>query len=361
MKKFILALVLAFCCTLGVTPPAEAGLISKEQEIEMGRETAQQLEAKYGVVQDYALQERVNRIGQSLVKVSDRQDLDYSFKVLNSDEVNAMACPGGFVYVFKGLIDYMPTDAELAGVLGHEVTHVVKKHTVHQIEKQLLTTLAFAIVTKGDLGLAGLATQALSAGYSRTDERGADKGGFGLCVAAGYNPYSMVLTINKLEDLAQERGNPGYGIFSSHPEPEERLKRVMKQIKELNVHPDITLNEDKTAAVHEGSWNFNITQTIGKDRPEYRAYLLAGGLYCVRERGKGNIDPYRFIVYDNGGSATIYYDDIEIFTVYNQDAYAGGFGSAGSYAAACTEMLRQWVPIANAADTAALKKGKNKK
>ena len=326
MKRFILAIVFVFCCSLGMTPPAEAGLISKEQEIEMGRQTAMQLEAKYGVVQDYALQERVNRIGQSLVKVSERQDLEYSFKVLNSDEVNALACPGGFIYVFKGLIDYMPSDAELAGVLGHEITHVVKKHTVHQIEKQLLTTLAFAIVTKGDLGIAGLATQALAAGYSRTDERGADKGGFNLCVAAGYNPYSVVLTINKLEDLAKEQGNPGYGIFSSHPEPEERLKRVMKQIKALKVHPEITLNEDNTARVHEGDWGFNITQTVGNDRPEYRAYMLAGGLYCVRERDKGHIDPYRFIVYDNGGSATIYYDDIEILTVYNQDAYAGGFG-----------------------------------
>lgn len=104
----------------------------------MGRETAMALEAQYGVVQDYELQERVNRIGQSLVAVSDRQDLEYTFKVLNCDEVNALACPGGFVYVFKGLIDYMPSDSELAGVLGHEVSHIVEKHTVHQIEKQLL-------------------------------------------------------------------------------------------------------------------------------------------------------------------------------------------------------------------------------
>lgn len=358
MKRFILAVVFAFCCTLGLTPPAEAGLISKQQEIEMGRETAMQLEAKYGVVQDYALQERVNRIGQSLVKVSERQDLDYTFKVLNSDEVNALACPGGFIYVFKGLIDYMPSDAELAGVLGHEVTHVVKKHTVHQIEKQLLTTLAFAIVTKGDLGIAGWRRRLWRQATAALMNAAPTKAALTWCVDAGYNPYSVVLTINKLEDLAKERGNPGYGIFSSHPEPEERLKRVMKQIKALKVHPDITLNEDNTASVHEGDWSFNITQTIGNDRPEYRAYMLAGGLYCVRHRDLGKIDPYRFIVYDNGGSATIYYDDIEILTVYNQDAYAGGFGSAGSYAAACTELLRQWVPIANANDT---NHGKTKK
>ena len=124
----------------------------------MGRETAMALEAQYGVVQDYELQERVNRIGQSLVAVSDRQDLEYTFKVLNCDEVNALACPGGFVYVFKGLIDYMPSDSELAGVLGHEVSHIVEKHTVHQIEKQLLTTLLLAVATKGDMGLTGLAS-----------------------------------------------------------------------------------------------------------------------------------------------------------------------------------------------------------
>ena len=101
-------------------------------------------------MQDYELQERVNRIGQSLVAVSDRQDLEYTFKVLNCDEVNALVCPGGFVYVFKGLIDYMPSDSELAGVLGHEVSHIVEKHTVHQIEKQLLTTLLLAVATKGE-------------------------------------------------------------------------------------------------------------------------------------------------------------------------------------------------------------------
>lgn len=124
--KLFAGLLFAFYLLLGTAFPAEAGIISKQQEIEMGRETAMALEAQYGVVQDYELQERVNRIGQSLVAVSDRQDLEYTFKVLNCDEVNALACPGGFVYVFKGLIDYMPSDSELAGVLGHEVSHIVE-------------------------------------------------------------------------------------------------------------------------------------------------------------------------------------------------------------------------------------------
>ena len=129
-------LLFAFYLLLGTAFPAEAGIISKQQEIEMGRETAMALEAQYGVVQDYELQERVNRIGQSLVAVSDRQDLEYTFKVLNCDEVNAL------------------------------------------------------VATKGDMGLTGLASQALAAGYSRTDERGADKEGFNLNAA----PIRKVLT-----------------------------------------------------------------------------------------------------------------------------------------------------------------------
>lgn len=345
VRNLLVALLMATGFLLGWSPVAEAGLISKEQEIEMGRGTAQQLEAKYGIVQDSDMQERVNRIGQSLVAVCKRQDLPYSFKVLNSDEVNAMACPGGFIYVFKGLLDYMPSDAELAGVLSHEVSHVVEKHTVHQIEKQLLTTILLAVATKGNMNLTGLATQALSAGYSRTDERGADKEGFKLCVKAGYNPYSMVLTINKLEDLSKEKGNPGYGLFSSHPEPEERLKRIQKQIAGLKIKPEITIAENGHALVSEGTWKFYISETIGKDRPEYRAYMLAGSLYNVRQRGV--VDPYKFVVYDAGDTATIYYDDIQILTLYYQDASAAGFGSAGSYANSCADLLRQWAAVAN--------------
>ena len=126
MRKILLIILMIFSCVLGVQPSAEAALISKSQEISMGKDVAAQLEAKYGVVQDEDLQARVNTIGQRLVAVSGRQDLEYSFKVLNSDEVNAMAVPGGFIYVFKGLLDFMPSDDELAGVLGHVVGHIVK-------------------------------------------------------------------------------------------------------------------------------------------------------------------------------------------------------------------------------------------
>ena len=349
MKKLLLAFVFVLCVVFGITPPAQAGMISLEQEIEMGRETANSLEAQYGLYQDDAVQERVNRIGQRLAAVSGRTEIAYSFKVLNHNEVNALACPGGFIYVFKGLIDFMPSDTELAGVLGHEVGHVAKKHTVNSIEKQLWTTLALIVATggRGGMSLIGAAQQALFAGYSRTDERGADKEGFYNTVNAGFNPYSMLITANKLEDLAEQGGGASYGLFSSHPEPVERVKRIQKYLKEYDIAPLVVLNENGVATIKEDDWTFNISQDIGSTKAEYRAYMLAGSLWVARQRGE--INPDYFVVYDNGSSADIYYDDIQLLTVYNQDA-AGISPNAGAYAAACTKMLREWAPIANRND-----------
>ena len=349
MKRFLLTIIFVLCVVLGVTPPVQAGMISLEQEIEMGRETAKSLEAKYGLYQDDAMQERVNRIGQRLAAVSGRTDIEYSFKVLNHNEVNALACPGGFIYVFKGLIDFMPSDTELAGVLGHEVGHVAKKHTVNAIEKRLWTTLALIVATGGRSGMSliGAAQEALFAGYSRTDERGADKEGFYNTVNAGFNPYSMLITANKLEDLSQQGGGSSYGLFSSHPEPVERVKRIQKYLKDYDLAPVVVLNENGTATIQEDDWTFNISQDIGGTKAEYRAYMLAGSLWVARQRGE--INPDYFVVYDNGNKADIYYDDIQLLTVYAQDA-AGVSPSAGAYAAACTKMLKEWAPISNRND-----------
>lgn len=357
LYKLFLAFVVACCCFVGLQP-AEAGMISLEDEIKMGRETAQQLEAKYGLSQDYYLNERVDRIGQRLAAVCGRNEITYSFKVLNCNEVNALACPGGFIYVFKGLMDYMPSDTELAGVLGHEVGHVAKKHTVHSIEKQLWTSLILLAATRGQgLGLVQAAQQALFAGYSRTDERGADKEGVNNTIKAGFNPYAMLITVQKLDDLSKQGGGANYGLFSSHPEPEERVKRVLKQLKAYDIHPDVTVADDNHASVTEGNWRFDINQSIGNTKASYRAYMLAGGLWNVRQRGKVNSN--YFVVYDNGSYAHIYYDDIQVLTLYTQDA--GAWGSAGAYASACVDMLRDWAVIANENDAKAAAKAKKKK
>lgn len=356
--KHLYKIILTMLCLLGITcsvqSTAEAGMISEKQELEMGRAAAEQIEARYGLIHDPQITERVDRIGQSLADVCGRKNLKFTFKVLNTEEVNALACPGGYIYVFKGLLDYMPSDAELAGVLGHEIGHVVKRHTVHQIEKnmwtQLVAVLAGVASGNGDvLALGMVVGDALAAGYSRADESAADREGFAYTVKAGYSPYAMLVTMHKLQELADEYGNPGWGIFDSHPDPAQRIRNMYKLMDPLRITPSPVQNSDDTASVQEtfaenqGTWNFRITETAGGNKPLYRAELLAGAMYQVRQKEK--IEPSHFIVFETSDRAEIYYEDIQLLAVYRQDAER--FGSIGACAADCVEQFRIWADKVN--------------
>ena len=363
-NNFFINIIFSVLCLVGVTcavqPDAEAGMISEKQEIEMGKSAAEQIEARYGVLNDPQITDRVNRIGQSLVDVCGRKNLTYTFKVLNTEEVNALACPGGYIYVFKGLLDYMPSDAELAGVLGHEIGHVVKRHTVHQLEKnmwtQLVAILAGVASGNGDvLALGMVVGDALAAGYSRADESAADREGFAYTVKAGYSPYAMLVTMHKLQELAAEYGNPGWGIFDSHPDPDQRMRNMYKLMDSLKMIPSPVADSDGTASVQEtfennkDKWEFRIVTAAGGNKPMYRAELLAGALYQIRQKGK--IEPSHFIVFEASDKAEIYYEDIQIYTVYRQDA--AGFPSIGACAADCVERFRDWAEKVNRGKTAA--------
>ncbi|HAY61607.1 MAG TPA: peptidase M48 [Acidaminococcaceae bacterium] len=327
-------------------------MIGEEREIEMGRAAGQQLEREYGVYQDPGQQARLERIGRSLAAQCERRNLPFQFKILNTPEVNALACPGGFIYVFKGLLDYMPDDAELAGVLGHEIGHVAKRHTVKQIEKNMWTQMAsiLAGIATGsaDVMMAGMVvTDALAAGYSRADESAADRCGFEYALKAGYSPYGILITMYKLQQLSGEYGNPGWGLFDSHPEPEERVRRMKGLLETLQVTPQPVANADGTADVvetHDGrTWRFTFTGPANGNKAEYRADILAGALYQVKRRGP--VQPERFIVYDRGGEATVFYDDLQLLTVTKQDA---GSRSPADYAKQAAAGFREWAVLANA-------------
>ncbi len=348
MKKIILAVCL-WCLFLPLTR-VEAAMIGKQQEINMGKEVAQQLENQYGLVHDEELQERVNRLGQSLVQYSDRKDLNYTFKVLNSQDVNALACPGGFIYVFKGLVDFMPSDAELAGVLGHEIGHVVKRHTVHQVEKQLALSLLTLVagVAAGDGGagliLATTTSQALMAGYSRHDEGEADVQGLTLTQKAGYNPYGLYVTMRKLNDLSKERNLPTYGIFSSHPDSALRVERAQKALAQLQITPKVALEDNGAkATLTDGRWKFTLGQTIGSDKPEYRADLMAGALYAIKRQKP--VDETHFITVDGDNFSQVYYEDREIVKLFPIDCPAGL--SVSDYAGQVASQLQLWAQEVN--------------
>lgn len=333
---YLFIIVIAACCL----PSAEAALISTKEEISIGQSVARDLEKKIGLVDDPNLQNRVAAIGKRLLEGSDRKELPYTFKVLNHKEINALALPGGPIYIFKGLVDYMPADEELAGVIAHEISHIVKRHSVKQIEKSLGVSIIFGIVfgTRGAF-LQNLAQQVIMAGYSRSDEREADKLGFNYLLKAGYNPYSILMTMQKLAEL---HNAPNYGLFSSHPEPEARLKLLNNYLTESKIQPKV-IQDGQHIKVTEATWTFpEILAQASGYKPLYRSYFLAGKLYLIGQQK--NINPNKFILFEEDNKTTIFYDDIAVFTVYSEDAAVKGEEIAG-IAAACRDSLRQWAQL----------------
>ena len=240
--------------------------------------------------------------------------------------------------------------------MGHEIGHVVKRHTVHQLEKNMWTQLAaiLAGVASGNgdvLAMGMVVGDALAAGYSRADESAADREGFAYTVKAGYSPYAMLVTMHKLQELAAEYGNPGWGIFDSHPDPAQRIRNMYKLMDPLKMTPSPVLGTDGIASVKEtfGNskevWSFDIAAAAGGNKPMYRAELLAGSLYQVRQKDK--IEPSHFIVFESNDKAEIYYEDIQLYTVYKQDA--AGFAGIGACAADCVERFREWAEKVNRA------------
>ena len=214
-------------------PVAEAGIISTKQEISIGESAARQVEKQYKLVEDPVLQARVQQIGKKIAAVSSRPDLPYTFKVLDDEDVNAFALPGGFIYLFKGLTDYMVTDDELAGIISHEVTHAARRHSMAQLEKTLGMAVLLGAAFGGDgISLQMAALSAITAGYSRDDERMADRVGFEQSLQAGYNPYSTLVGLLKLE-----RREPGResDLFSDHPENRERIRLIGEQLTKQGV------------------------------------------------------------------------------------------------------------------------------
>ncbi|MBI3929861.1 MAG: M48 family metalloprotease [Armatimonadetes bacterium] len=228
MKRLLLLLWLL---VPGLSPAARAELISTQQEIQIGQQAAAEFEQQYGVVSDPRYTERLGRIGQQLAQQSGR-DIAYRFRVANMDQFNALAFPGGFVYATRGLMDALP-DEELAFVLGHEIAHVAKRHSVRQLEKELYTqagllaivgVLSNGRIDRDSATLVQLANAVISSQYSQADERDADRVGTDIMARAGYDP---AFSVTALQILAEHSGNdtPGFlnTIVGSHPLPQERL------------------------------------------------------------------------------------------------------------------------------------------
>ena len=254
----IMAFVMTLSMGMFIPRPATAGLLdiilptiqvfqitnmSDEQEVSLGSQVNQQLLGQsFRLYRDDAITAYVDQIGQSLIPHSDRPDIPYVFQVVEDDSINAFATMGGYVYITTGLLAAADNEAEVAGVLGHEVGHIAEKHALDQMRD-----VAIAQGVAGAFGLSrnqmvAIAVDvALTLPNSRKDELVADDHGFVTMGEAGYDQTGMATLMQKLDS-----GNNPPAIFSTHPHPSARVARLQEMDSELAI-PTATGGTDMTA------------------------------------------------------------------------------------------------------------------
>jgi predicted Zn-dependent protease len=221
---------------------------SIESEIRMGKEYAQQVEASVKLVQDPVVTEYVNRIGQNLVRNSDAQ-VPFTIKVIDSDEINAMALPGGFFYVNSGLILAADEEAELAGVMAHEIAHVAARHAMRGMTRSNWANIGTIplIFVGGGIGYAvrsaaGIGLPLTFLTFSRGFEAEADYLGLQYMYKTGYDPQAFISFFEKVQ--AQEKKKPGTlaKAFSTHPQTPDRISKSQEEISQiLPARPEYTV------------------------------------------------------------------------------------------------------------------------
>ncbi|NOZ60974.1 MAG: M48 family metalloprotease [Calditrichaeota bacterium] len=232
------------CAVNPVTGKKEFMLLTQNDEIALGKQSDRDVVATYGVYQDQNLQNYINSIGKKIAKLSHRPNLDWQFRLLDSPVINAFAVPGGFVYITRGILAYLNNEAELAGVVGHEIGHVAARHSAKSYSKAMVAQLGFGIggmlseTFRKYSGLAQFGTQMLFLKFSRDHERQADALGVEYSTKAGYDSRNMAnffVTLQRLNPQSAQGGLPGW--FSTHPNPAERVQSIKKDAQkwEANV------------------------------------------------------------------------------------------------------------------------------
>ena len=249
------ALALTHCAQNPVTGGKDFVLMSEQQEIQMGAQAHQDVLKEYAALDNPALQTYVNELGQRLARQSHRPDLKWHFTVVDSPDVNAFALPGGYVYITRGIMAYLNSEAELAGVVGHEIGHVTARHGVRQhgtatavgLGAVLGSIFVPALNNQAGASLLQTLAQAWTAGYGRDHELEADRLGAQYLARTGYNPQAMIDVIGVLKnqelfaaDQAKRDGRAPrtyHGTFATHPSNDARLRQVVGEAGKYSV-PD---------------------------------------------------------------------------------------------------------------------------
>ena len=249
----LLLAVLPACATNPATGRRQLSIIGEQQEIQMGQQADQEISAAVGVYRDADLESYVQRLGANLAAQSERANLQWHFRILDDASVNAMALPGGYNYVTRGLLGYMNSEAELAAVMGHEIGHVTGKHTVNQLSKQQVANigLVLGMILRPEIrnygNLAEVGMGLLFMKYGRDHEREADSLGLRYMTRAGYDPRPMAEVFTTLERVGSAEGQAGRvpSWLSTHPTPEDRRTRIAAEMQKLSLPATGTVDREE--------------------------------------------------------------------------------------------------------------------
>lgn len=259
-------MLLGACATNPATGRPDFVFMSEEKEIELGRQTHPQILAEFRVYRDKKLQRYVQSVGHKLADNSDRPNLRYTFTVLDSEDVNAFAVPGGYVYITRGLLSYLNSEAELAAVLGHEIGHITARHAVRQHSKStmfdIIGTVAGAATGAAGSTLTGLFGGVLISGYGRGMEHEADELGAQYLVRSNYHSEAMIDVVKilknqelfEIESAKRENREPHvyHGVFATHPDNDTRLRKIVKAAEEISTEGDRPDNRETFLARVDG-------------------------------------------------------------------------------------------------------------
>ena len=227
----IALLAVAGCATNPATGKRQISFVSTSKEAQMGRESDPAVIEQYGLYGDSAVGRYVDSVGQKLASVSQLPTLGWHFRVLDSPVVNAFAIPGGYIYITRGILGYLNSEAQLAGVLGHEIGHITARHSAQQITRSQIASVGllasmFVGALRPYTGIASQGLGLLFLSYSRDNETQADELGVGYTTHADYDPREIPATYAMLKRVGERQGDQLPGFLSTHPDPGDRQIRT---------------------------------------------------------------------------------------------------------------------------------------
>jgi len=309
--------------------------LNKEQKL--GKKLSEDIEKKYEVVEDLNQNLLITEIGNKLTEASEMREMQFYFRILKKDGPNAFSIPGGYIYITYDLFDYVQSDDELAGILAHEIAHVIHNHALKQTRDNtkftLLTILGVLLTGEPDVAVLGkLTTITFLNQYSREYEEEADLTSINLLIKTGYNPVGFLTFLERLYTREMFKPEVNLGIFQTHPETENRINYVKDMLieKGINIDRRVTTDYLKVSSKYILKDSF-YTGIISIDNiPILKlTFLQSHELYLKTIETAQNLDkflridlaPYEINVFVEGSKSTLLIRNNKIISLDNSETF----------------------------------------